>query len=117
MTELRLAPVYEETRDRIVALVRHPATGTSARVAETVVPACPGWRVRDVIAHVTGIYADIVGGNLQGGATDEWTAAQNPLKTKNASNLRKAADKRAQTSPRTDFGGVFGGRGGGGRHR
>ena len=76
MTELRLAPVYEETRDRIVALVRHPATGTSARVAETVVPACPGWRVRDVIAHVTGIYADIVGGNLQGGATDDWTAAQ-----------------------------------------
>ncbi|MHB8670278.1 MAG: maleylpyruvate isomerase family mycothiol-dependent enzyme [Acidimicrobiales bacterium] len=40
------------------------------------VPACPGWSVRDVVAHLSGVCADILAGNLAGVATDPWTEAQ-----------------------------------------
>jgi uncharacterized protein (TIGR03083 family) len=40
------------------------------------VPTCPGWRVRDVVAHVTGVVDDALAGRLDGVATDPWTAAQ-----------------------------------------
>src|SRR5207245_258980 len=41
-----------------------------------VVPACPEWTVHDVIAHLAGVCADIINGNLAGVATESWTAAQ-----------------------------------------
>jgi uncharacterized protein (TIGR03083 family) len=40
------------------------------------VPACPDWTVRDLLAHVTGVAADLVAGRLDGVGTDPWTAAQ-----------------------------------------
>ncbi|HMF03233.1 MAG TPA: maleylpyruvate isomerase N-terminal domain-containing protein [Acidimicrobiia bacterium] len=40
------------------------------------VPAAPEWRVRDVVAHLSGVTADINAGNLDGVATDAWTARQ-----------------------------------------
>ena len=40
------------------------------------VPACPDWRIRDVLAHLVGQLEDIVAGNTAGGGTDAWTAAQ-----------------------------------------
>ena len=40
------------------------------------VPACPNWTVRDVVAHVTGITADVNAGRTDGVATDPWTNAQ-----------------------------------------
>src|SRR5262249_60108099 len=39
-------------------------------------PAAPDWRVRDVVAHLSGVTADINAGNLDGVATDAWTARQ-----------------------------------------
>ena len=62
---------YEATRSRIVELVG--ADGTADQID---VPACPGWSVKDVVAHVTGNCADVLIGNLAGVATPEWTAAQ-----------------------------------------
>lgn len=44
--------------------------------ADTVAPATPEWRVRDVLAHMTGVCDDVINGNLEGVASDEWTAAQ-----------------------------------------
>lgn len=44
--------------------------------AELPVPSCPGWTVKDVFAHLTGICADVLAGRLDGVATDPWTAAQ-----------------------------------------
>lgn len=41
-----------------------------------VVPACPGWRVHDVVAHLAGVCDDVLGGRLDGAGTDPWTAAQ-----------------------------------------
>lgn len=42
----------------------------------TPVPCNPGWTVRDVLSHVAGVTNDIVEGNVEGAATDPWTAAQ-----------------------------------------
>src|SRR3954463_10944487 len=75
LPELRtLGALYEQTRQRVVALVRDVAADWVA--ASAVVPACAGWRVRDVIAHLSGMATDIESGNLDGAATDAWTAAQ-----------------------------------------
>src|SRR3954452_21287026 len=70
-----LGALYEETRQRLITLVRE-ATFDDFFAAATPVPACPGWRVRDVIAHLSGLATDIAAGNLDGAATDAWTAAQ-----------------------------------------
>ena len=40
------------------------------------VPACPQWTVKDVVAHLTGIASDMTKGNVAGAGQDEWTAAQ-----------------------------------------
>ena len=39
-------------------------------------PATPEWRVRDILAHMSGVNTDIVNGNLNGVASDAWTDAQ-----------------------------------------
>lgn len=67
-----LGAAYENTRGRIAELVGGSADGADA----VDVPACPGWSVKDVIAHLTGNGADVFQGNLAGFATSEWTAAQ-----------------------------------------
>ena len=44
--------------------------------ASTAVAACPGWSVRDVVAHVAAVADDWADGRLAGPPTDEETAAQ-----------------------------------------
>jgi len=44
--------------------------------AEMPVPACPGWRVRDVVAHLAGLCEDWVDHRLDGYASERWTDAQ-----------------------------------------
>src|SRR3954453_15894833 len=74
--ELRaLGTVYEETRQRVINLVRETSVLHFFPVPVPV-PACSGWRVRDVIAHLSGLATDIASGTLDGAATDAWTAAQ-----------------------------------------
>jgi len=69
---VEIGELYAEGRQRIVGLV----ADLSAEQAEAPVPTCPGWRVADVLAHLTGICADVLAGNLDGVATDPWTEAQ-----------------------------------------
>ena len=64
--------LYSQTRGRIAELV---SDLDDAVVAEPV-PATPEWSMTDVIAHLAGILADIRAGNLEGVATDPWTAKQ-----------------------------------------
>ena len=66
---MTVSELYEEGRSRIVELVREGPADAS-------VPTCPAWTVRDVLAHVVGVCADVVAGNIEGVATDPWTAAQ-----------------------------------------
>lgn len=39
------------------------------------VPACPGWTLHDLLAHVTGVMQDFVSGNTEGAPGPDWTAA------------------------------------------
>lgn len=42
----------------------------------TPVPACPGWRVRDVVAHLVGVIEDAAAGRIQGPPDPDQTAAE-----------------------------------------
>jgi uncharacterized protein (TIGR03083 family) len=66
------ADSYAATRQRVLAMLE----GLSEEQAALPVPACPGWSVHDVLAHLTGIAADAVAGRLEGVGTAGWTAAQ-----------------------------------------
>ena len=61
--------VYREAQGRILSLVNN-------QNAATPVPACPGWTVKDVVGHLSGVLEDLRSGNLPGWPMDDWTAAQ-----------------------------------------
>jgi uncharacterized protein (TIGR03083 family) len=67
-----LRRLYEDTRQRIGSLV----SGLGDAELSAPVPACPGWRVRDVLAHLAATAEDAAAGRLTGPPTDEETAAQ-----------------------------------------
>lgn len=63
--------LYRQTRLRTTELCRaHGGNGSGS------VPACPEWTVAEVVAHLSGVCADILGGNLQGAGTNPWTEQQ-----------------------------------------
>lgn len=70
-TKPDLGALYGATRQRITALVT--AEGVDL---ETMVPATPAWRVRDVVAHLSGVTVDAMSGNMAGAPGEAWTAAQ-----------------------------------------
>jgi uncharacterized protein (TIGR03083 family) len=71
MTEQH-ATAYAELRGRVADLV----DDVDPSALEQPAPATPGWRVRDVLAHMIGVTDDVVHGRLDGVASDPWTAAQ-----------------------------------------
>lgn len=67
--------VYERVRRDLLALVRSLDDGALALR----VPATPAWTVKDVVAHLVGIDADLNAGRFPAagvGARDAWTAEQ-----------------------------------------
>ena len=66
------ADAYRALRERVTVLVRD----ADPDALDAVAPATPDWRVRDVLAHMTGVNADILTGTLDGVASDAWTATQ-----------------------------------------
>lgn len=67
-----LAGLYRDTRERLSGLV----AGLDATAVSTEVPTCPGWKVSDVLAHLTAIAEDAIAGRLTDLPTDEITADQ-----------------------------------------
>jgi len=67
-----LGDAYHGVRRRVTDLVSAAGADAVLRVA----PATPDWTVKDNLAHLVGITADIVDGNLDGVGTDPWTAVQ-----------------------------------------
>ena len=65
-----VADLYQMTRERIVALIG----GCDDVVWSTAVPACPGWSVRDVVAHLLAVAQDWASGALAGAPTNAQTA-------------------------------------------
>src|SRR4051794_6630153 len=64
--------IYAAGRVRLTELV----TEADPEGRTVPVPGCPHWAVKDVVAHVTGVCADVLAGNLDGVTTEPWTAAQ-----------------------------------------
>ena len=64
---------YAGIRRRLTDLL---ADTGDAEAASTLVPACPAWSVTEVIAHLYGVEADILAGNLAGVGTSEWADEQ-----------------------------------------
>jgi mycothiol maleylpyruvate isomerase-like protein len=58
---------YSSLRERLAGVVL-------ADDCNTPVPACPGWQVHDVVAHLLGLCEDWVSQLLDGYASDAWTA-------------------------------------------
>jgi uncharacterized protein (TIGR03083 family) len=72
MADPALSQLYGDSRARLLALV----TGLDEPGLTAPVPACPGWRVRDVVAHLTAVGEDVLEGRLTGPPTEEQSAAQ-----------------------------------------
>jgi uncharacterized protein (TIGR03083 family) len=66
---------YRGAFTRLDARVRELA-GADPGALGTPVPACPGWTVRDVVGHLSGLAVDILGGRLTAIPDDGWTAGQ-----------------------------------------
>jgi uncharacterized protein (TIGR03083 family) len=64
--------LYDTERRGLIALVRSLPDAERHRT----VPATPAWTVRDVVAHVVGITADLNAGRFGPDAPDAWTAQQ-----------------------------------------
>ncbi|MGH9263944.1 MAG: maleylpyruvate isomerase family mycothiol-dependent enzyme [Acidimicrobiales bacterium] len=67
-----IGALYRAGRLRISELVGP----LGAAGADRPVPACPGWAVRDVVAHLAGACADALAGRLDGVTTAAWADAQ-----------------------------------------
>jgi len=63
---------YASTRARVTALL----TGLPEAGWTTPVPACPGWRVRDVLAHLVGNHEHGAAGRIPGPPSPEQTGQQ-----------------------------------------
>lgn len=63
---------YRDTRERLTGLLRE--AGQNA--ASTSVPSTPGWDVKDVVAHLTGLVTDWLDGRSDDYGSEAWTAAQ-----------------------------------------
>ena len=69
---MELPAVYHAAHGRVVDLVAELDIEVLARV----VPGTPAWSVQELLAHLSGVAADLVAGNMDGAASDAWTARQ-----------------------------------------
>lgn len=63
------ATEWRAAMTRVCALVE----GASPEALEAPVPACPDWRVRDLLAHVVGVGRDAVAGEEPDDHPEDWT--------------------------------------------
>jgi uncharacterized protein (TIGR03083 family) len=63
---------YSESRERFSDLVSQAADEDLVRK----VPACPDWTLKELLAHVIGVAADSVAGNVSDMGADDWTEQQ-----------------------------------------
>lgn len=64
--------MYDQARNRIIDLIE----GAPPEALERTVPATPDWTGRQLLAHLAGVPADLLAGNLEGAGTPAWTGPQ-----------------------------------------
>ncbi len=69
LVSIDLGATYRAARLRVAALAND-------ELADRPVPATPAWNVHDLVAHLAGVMHDVATGNMEGAATEPWTAAQ-----------------------------------------
>ena len=72
MSTEQVCVAYDKLRTRVTDLMQ----GISAEQAQTVVPHCPQWTVKDCLAHMIGVPEDVINGQMDGVTTDAWTDRQ-----------------------------------------
>lgn len=68
----QVCDAYSELRTRVSDLMR----SITSEQAQTIVPHCPQWTVKDCLAHMIGVPEDVISGQMDGVATDAWTDRQ-----------------------------------------
>lgn len=63
---------YRLVRTRVDTLLRPLGVAE----ADTVVPGCPAWTVRETLSHLVGACSDVLAGRGDAAGSPEWTAAQ-----------------------------------------
>jgi uncharacterized protein (TIGR03083 family) len=87
------AEAYGRLREQMLAMV---ATADPT----TPVPACPGWTVKELLAHVAGVASDVLTGNVAEAGTEPWVQAQ--LDARAGQSLPTIADEWRATGPQVD---------------
>lgn len=67
---------WSRAQARVIELV----SGISPEQAGSIVPACPGWTVRELLSHMVGLGADVAAGDEPDDHNAEWTARQVQLR-------------------------------------
>ena len=68
----QVCDAYSELRTRVSDLM----LSITSEQAQTIVPHCPQWTVKDCLAHMIGVPEDVISGQMDGVATDAWTDRQ-----------------------------------------
>ena len=63
---------YSETRESLSEIAR----SLEKESLDRIVPACPEWSIKDLVAHVTGVAADSMAGDVGEAGRPEWTSRQ-----------------------------------------
>lgn len=61
--------IYDQTRRELCDFLR----SLPEEQLQTELPACPGWSIKDVVAHMTGVIADSAGGEIPEGFLNAWS--------------------------------------------
>lgn len=91
-----IGALYRTTREQLTEFVLGLDDGQRTQP----LPATPDWSARDVLAHVTGIVADVLGGNLAGVGSDAWTGAQ--LAARAGRSADDIAQEWSQSAPQIE---------------
>lgn len=91
-----IGALYAAGRQRVGDLVIDLDDGQ----AKTPVPGCPEWSVADVVAHLAGVCADILSGNLEGLTTPPWTAAQ--VEARRGRTVAELVEEWSQVGPQCE---------------
>jgi uncharacterized protein (TIGR03083 family) len=90
--------LYRAERRELLDLLRP----LPAAALQTVVPATPAWSVHDVVAHLTGITADLNALRFDAATPEDWTARQ--VAERRGSSLADLEDEWEREAPRFEEG-------------
>ena len=90
---METAEAYQTVRGRMLDL----ASGVDAA---TPVPTCPGWTIKELLSHVTGVAADVLNGNIAEAGTDPWVAVQ--VAARADRSLDEVTGEWTETGPQVD---------------